>query len=202
MAIKAKSPGLGSVLLLMAAAAVVWWMQHDLGQLTGGGGYVWVDHRHNDGDSFHVRTPEGEEQEIRLYFVDAPESALKSYADGNTNHERVDDQARDLGLSREEAVAIGREAKAWVRETLRGKEFTVFTQGEKVFNGPRIYGFVQVESGEERRWLHELLVERGLVRIHTKGAKLPDGTSRRAQERHLKELERAARERSVGAWKR
>ncbi|NIP93749.1 MAG: hypothetical protein GWO24_09930, partial [Akkermansiaceae bacterium] len=71
-------------------------------------GYVWIDHRHNDGDSFHVRTPSGSRMEIRLYYVDAPESALKTYANGDTNHGRVDDQAKDLGLDRERAVEVGR----------------------------------------------------------------------------------------------
>jgi hypothetical protein len=33
-----------------------------------------IDRRGNDGDSFHIQSPQGNE-EIRLYYVDAPESA-------------------------------------------------------------------------------------------------------------------------------
>ena len=48
---------------------------------------MMIDHRGNDGDSFHIQAPHGRE-EIRIYFVDAPESAARSYRDGNTNHAR------------------------------------------------------------------------------------------------------------------
>lgn len=194
---------LGLIVVLLGAA----WVLREGGYPGGGSGapesqtgYVWIDHRHNDGDSFHVRTPSGSRMEIRLYYVDAPESALKTYANGDTNHARVDDQAEDLGLDRERAVEVGRMAKKWVRGKLRGKEFTVSTYGEKVFNGPRRYAFVELGTGGEKRYLHELLVEEGLVRIHTKGARLPDGTPRSKQERRLRILEREAKKAKKGAW--
>jgi hypothetical protein len=93
----------GIVLLLVVAAAVLgwWWQERAPSGSAGGAGYRWVEHPHNDGDSFHIRTPEGKEQEVRLYFVDAPESALKTYANGENNHQRVADQARALRLTRE-----------------------------------------------------------------------------------------------------
>ena len=204
MAAKAKSTG--TLVLFLIGAALVWWLNNreNLGgesaATEGGSGYAWVEHRHNDGDSFHIRNPEGEEQEIRLYYVDAPESALKTYRDGNDNYRRVDDQAKDLGLDRNRTVKVGKMAKEWVKETLRGKDFTVFTYGEEVFEGPRVYAFVEVQEEGKKRWLHELLVERGLVRIHTKGAKLPDGTARRSQEKRLRDLAKKAKAARAGAW--
>jgi hypothetical protein len=52
-----------------------------------------VDHHNNDGDSFHIRLPDGGIDEVRLYFVDTPESSFKRYSDGNTNGERIAQQA-------------------------------------------------------------------------------------------------------------
>ena len=37
-----------------------------------------IENRGNDGDSFHVMTRKGD-QELRLYYVDAPESSARKY---------------------------------------------------------------------------------------------------------------------------
>lgn len=60
--------------------------------------------------------------------------------------------------------------------------------------------FVEVIGNGRPRWLHELLVERGLARILTKPADLPDGTPAAKQKQHLKSLESAARRAGRGAW--
>ena len=53
------------------------------------------NHRQNDGDSFHVRLPDGRVEQFRLYYVDAPESAFRRYASGENNHRRIGEQADD-----------------------------------------------------------------------------------------------------------
>ena len=71
----------------------------------------WIDHRNNDGDSFHVR--HGDEQyEFRLHFVDAPESKVKHYRNGENNLTRIGHQGRYFGgLSVDDTTAVGSEAK-------------------------------------------------------------------------------------------
>ena len=159
-----------------------------------------MDSRGNDGDSFRVRLSDGREKVLRLYFVDAPESAVRTYRNGETNEKRLDYQARDLGgLSRKRVLTIGQEAKARVRGLLAAETFQVATKEQEVFDSGRIYAFVRVQGGE--KYLHELLVEEGLVRIYTEGASLPEGTSRMEQEKRLRKLERVAREAGRGAWR-
>ena len=221
MSRKKKSPV--SVVLVLLVCAVLWYLQNG-GELSsegesavepspsGGepaekvGGYErfegcrLVDYRNNDGDSFKVCFPNGEEHEMRLYFVDAPESAVKEYRDGNSNRKRISYQGKDLGgLSERETVAVGQEAKEWTKKVLKGKPFTVSTKWQEVFRSERYFGFVEIGDAGEQRFLHELLVERGLARVYTEGAKLPSGTTKRAQEQRLKELERKARASRAGA---
>ena len=81
-------------------------------------------------------------------------------------------------------------------------KFTVLTRGELVFGGPRIYALVMLEYGGEERFLHEVLVENGLARIYTKGARLPDGTTVERQKARLRALERQAKEARRGGWGR
>lgn len=198
---------------LLALAFVVWLVQEVkpglLGsggeRTTGGEGYEeiagarWVDHRNNDGDSFRLRLADGRVEEFRLYFVDAPESAFKSYRGGDTNHDRIADQARVFGISPEAAVGLGREAKKLVRELFDDRELKIHTAWDDPFGDQRYHAFVEDPEGG---WLHERLVREGLVRIHTKGAALPDGTPGDEQERRLRELEEEARARGRGGWSR
>lgn len=161
-----------------------------------------VDFRNNDGDSFKVRLPDGSEAELRLYFVDTPESAFKSYPGGDTNHHRIREQAADMGgLTAEQAVEIGKAAKSFVTELLESRPFTVHTLWDSPFGDERYHAFIEVESGGRNRWLHEILVERGLARISTKPADLPDGTSAEKQRGKLRAMQETARKSRVGAWR-
>ena len=162
-------------------------------------GVRWVDHRSNDGDSFRLRLADGREEIFRLYFVDVPESAFRNYGGGRSNRERIEEQAAALGLAPEATVALGAEAKRRVRELLSEAQLTLHTRWDDPFGDRRYHAFVELPDGG---WLHEWLVREGLARIHTKGADLPDGTSRRAQEKRLEQLEAAARQAGEGAWKR
>lgn len=157
--------------------------------------------RGNDGDSFRVKLPDGRTEIIRLYFVDTPESAFKSYGGGENNHRRISQQAADMGgISPQQAVEIGKEAKAFTLATLEKAPFTIHTEWDSPFNDKRYHAFVEVKLDGKPRFLHELLVEQGLARIHTKGAPLPDGTSERKQKDHLFKLQSTAKANGTGAW--
>lgn len=62
---------------------------------------------------------------------------------------------------------------------------------------PRLH---QAPLQRKNRFLHELLVEKGHARIHTKGSQLPGGTSEGKQEDHLYDLQRTAKSAKAGAW--
>ena len=156
----------------------------------------------NDGDSFWV-TAGGREFELRLYFVDAPESYLSDrYAD---QRRRVAEQARELGgITPEEAVEVGKRAKAFTKQQLANRAFTVYTYWEPVFDGDRFYGFVELPDGSD---LATRLVEQGLGRIHTKGpgskakpVPTPQGRSFFQARDRLEAIERQARKEKRGAW--
>ncbi len=165
-------------------------------------GCTLVDHRNNDGDSFHVRHGD-DRYEFRLYFVDAPESKYKTYGGGDDNGKRIRQQGAYFGgLDRRQTTHVGTEAKKFSVGLLADRPFTVFTKDEGVYGRERLYALVEViDAAGNERFLSEMLVDQGLARIHTKGAALPDGTSRAKQEAKLRSIEHAARRAGVGAWR-
>jgi endonuclease YncB( thermonuclease family) len=161
-----------------------------------------IDRDGNDGDSFMVKAGE-REFELRLYFVDAPESYLSDrYAD---QRRRVGEQARELGgITPEEAVEVGKRAKAFTKQQLANRTFTIHTYWEQVYDSDRYYGFVELPDGSD---LATRLVEEGLGRVHTKGpgskekpVPTPKGKTFFQARDGLEELEREAREGKRGAW--
>lgn len=162
----------------------------------------YLDREGNDGDSFHVRAG-GRDFELRLYFVDAPESYLSDRYAGQRR--RVAEQARELGgITPEEAVEVGRKAKAFTKQRLSGKTFTIYTCWERVYDGDRYYAFVELPDGSD---LGTELIEQGLGRIHTKGpgskekpVPTPHGQSFFQARDRLEAIEREAREERRGAW--
>ncbi len=155
----------------------------------------------NDGDSFLIRLPTGREAEFRLYFVDTPESAFKTYNSGATNHERIRQQAADLGhITPEQVVEIGKVGKRYTLELLINRPFTIYTCWDSPFNDNRYHAHVEVPFDTSTRWLDEILVERGLARIKTKPADLPDGTPAAEHLSDLRQLERAAKQAKQGVW--
>jgi endonuclease YncB( thermonuclease family) len=196
-----------SILLAFVIGAALWWFDHRVDTGAELVEYRRLDecglapHPANDGDSFHVRIPDGRTIQIRLHFVDAPESSVRRYRDGNDNRRRLRDQGEYFGnLGEARTTAVGQLAKKTTADLLGARKFTIFTRWQPVFGGPRFYGFVRLHHGGEDRWLHELLVEQGLGRIHTEGATLPDGTQRADQERHLRQLEKESRRARRGGW--
>lgn len=164
-------------------------------------GCTLVDARNNDGDSFLVRLPHGQNVELRLYFVDTPESAFKNYGNGETNHPRIRQQAADMGgITPEQAVEIGKRSKNFTLGLLASQPFDIYTLWDSPFNDNRFHAFVQVKQDGKLRWLSELLVERGFARLKTKPADLPDGTAASKQLARLKDLERAAKRAEAGVW--
>ncbi len=160
-----------------------------------------VEARNNDGDSFIVRLPTDKHAEFRLYFVDTPESAFKSYAGGETNHQRIHQQATNLGgITDEQAVEIGKKAKAFTLALLASQPFTIYTEWDSPFHDHRFHAHVQVIQDGKPRWLHQLLVERGFVRLITKPADLPDGTPAAKERENLRNLERIAKQKRIGVW--
>ncbi len=160
-----------------------------------------IEARNNDGDSFKARLPDGRQAEFRLYFVDTPESAFKSYAGGDSNHERIRQQAADLGgITPAQAVEIGKKGKAFTLDLLASKPFTIYTVWDSPFHDNRYHAHVEVRQDGRTRWLHQILVEKGLARILTKPADLPDGTPAAKEKDHLRQLEREAKRTESGVW--
>ncbi len=155
------------------------------------------EHRQNDGDSFRVRLPDGRVEQFRLYYVDAPESDFRSYSGGRTNRERIHEQAEDFSVSDEQAVAIGKRAKALVHDLLSRGTFTLHTRWDDPFGDRRYHAFITPPGGP---LLEETLVKEGLVRIHTKPADLPDGTPVKLRLKQLHDLENQAKRSKRGAW--
>ena len=161
-----------------------------------------VAHQHNDGDSFHVKLPDGSEREFRLYFVDTPESQFKRYRDGNTNAHRIAEQARYFNnISSDKAVAVGKRAKEFTLNLLGGTYFDVITKKEAVFDSERYYAHIELNYQAQRQRLDEILVRQGFARIYTKGEDLADGTKIQQHLAHLRSLESQAKHLQLGAWK-
>ncbi|MGJ8673827.1 thermonuclease family protein [Rubritalea sp.] len=162
-------------------------------------GCTLISNRRNDGDSFFVKHPKGE-TEFRLYFVDTPESAYKEYWNGENNGKRLDDQAEYFGIDRESAITAGVEAKDLMHHLLENETFTVVTKWENVYSPERKYAFVITELTGKKAYFHEVLVQHGLARIHTKPADLPSGVSSHTQLKKLRSMESQAKELRLGAW--
>ncbi len=160
-----------------------------------------VEARNNDGDSFMLRLSNGKTAEFRLYFVDTPESAFKRYGGGETNHARISQQAADLGgITPEQAVEIGKQGKAFTLGLLQSKPITIFTEWDSPYNDGRYHAHVEMTHEGKTRWLHQLLVERGLARIKTKPADLPNGNGVAAEKSNLRRLESEAKRNGIGVW--
>ncbi len=149
-----------------------------------------VPNKANDGDSFHVRANDTEYL-VRLYFVDAPETA-------SVGPERLIDQAKYFGLSVPQVIEIGLDAKKFVDAKL-SEPFSVVTrlaEGLGRSKVQRIYGFVRTKEGD----LGEQLVANGLARIHGTTAAPPGGSTSADEHEKLAQLENEAKRQKVGGW--
>lgn len=143
-----------------------------------------------DADSFRVRSGTNE-YNVRLYFVDAPESNLRY-------PERTREQAEYFGLTIDDTIKAGVAAAEACRKLLE-QPFVVKTRWA-VAGGrtrePRYYCIVEVGGTN----LAELLVAQGWAR--TKGVVVTLPTGQKAQDyiETLLTLENKARQTGLGAW--
>jgi DNA uptake protein ComE-like DNA-binding protein len=150
----------------------------------------FVPNKANDGDSFHVRANDTEYL-VRLYFVDAPETASVGPA-------RLIEQAEYFGVSVPQVIEIGLDAKNFVDAKL-SEPFTIVTrmaEGLGRSKIQRIYGLVRTKDGD----LGEQLVANGLARIHGVHPATPDGSSGQDEIQKLEQLEQASKQKKLGAW--
>ena len=149
-----------------------------------------VPNKANDGDSFHVLANDNEYL-VRLYFVDAPETASVGPA-------RLIEQAEYFGVSVPQVIEVGLNAKKFIEARL-SEPFTVVTRlagGLGRSKIQRIYGFVRTKDGD----LGEQLVANGLARIHGTTATPPGGSTSATELEKLAQLENEAKRRKVGGW--
>ena len=145
-----------------------------------------VENWRNDGDSFRVHW-NGGELTVRLYFCDTPEADYRF-------KDRTKAQAAYFGITEEQAVEVGKQAKDFTKNALKGR-FSVRTRWQGVFSGQkgaRKYGIVSVGDKD----LAELLVANGLARIHGMGI----GGKTWEEVERLKALEAEAKRMGRGAW--
>ena len=150
-----------------------------------------IPNKANDGDSFHVRGNDTEYL-VRLYFVDAPETA-------SVGPERLIEQAEYFGVSVPQVIEVGLNAKRFVEARL-SEPFTVITRlagGLGRSKIQRIYGLVRTKDGD----LGEQLVANGLARIHGITAAPPRGSTSAAELEKLAQLENEAKRQKVGGWR-
>ena len=145
-----------------------------------------IQNEWNDGDSFHVKTPDGKEFIFRLYFVDAPETDARF-------PDRVTEQASALGISSEQALALGMNAKEFTAQKLGSGSFTVWTCCQDAMGSsklPRWYAMIETKRG----WLDQLVVKNGMARIYGKRITVPDGSDSRAYLDKLEKLKTSAKQ--------
>ena len=158
-------------------------------------GAVLVDSVGNDGDSFRV-SHRGKEFNLRLYYVDCPESQAPTTTDAR----RLREQTRYFGLpNANRTLHYGQQASAFTQKTL-AKPFTVYTAYATApgrSKEGRIYGFVITGNGQD---LATLLVKNGYARLHGVRRALPDGTHRDEATARLADQETVAGLTRKGIW--
>jgi len=155
---------------------------------------TYLPQRWDDGDSFHVKTADGIELILRLYFVDTCEEE-KVYAD------RIRDQAAYFGITEEQTKALGHTASAFTKQVL-AKPFTVMTRWHKALGRSkqdRWYCSIITAEGNN---LGELLVANGLARVYGTKITLWDGRTSKDYVKKLETIEVEAKNRAVGGWKK
>jgi len=144
----------------------------------------------NDGDSFRVRCGTNEFN-LRLYFVDAPETNLRY-------PERTREQSEYFGVTLDETMRAGAKARDMVQEMLR-EPFVVRTRWASAGGRgreTRYYALVEVGG----KSLAEVLVSQGLARTKGVSLNLPTGEKARSYVERLERMEHEAQQRRLGTW--
>ena len=151
----------------------------------------YVEGKDNDGDSFRVHAAD-KEFTARLYYVDAPETNLRQ-------GERTHDQSLHFGITLDETMKAGKKAKQRTKELLQ-KPFLIWTRWAMAGGRgreSRYYVIVEVDG----KSLGEILVSEGLARTKGVAPNLPNEEKGKAYMKRLDDLENAAHEKRLGAWK-
>jgi endonuclease YncB( thermonuclease family) len=149
-----------------------------------------IENPSNDGDSFHVRVNK-RHYIFRLYWVDTPETDLSL-------EDRVSEQSKYFGLSNQETIKYGKEAKKFSEDFLKGG-FTVHTKfADAMGRSDRDRDYAIIEKGGE--YLHIELVRAGLARIHGFQELSPDMPSPGTMRMRIKSAEAEAKKEKRGAW--
>ena len=151
----------------------------------------YVEGKDNDGDSFRVHAAD-KEFTARLYYVDAPETNLRQ---GDRTH----DQSLHFGITLDETMKAGEKAKQRTQELLQ-KPFVIWTRWATAGGRgreSRYYVIVEVDG----KSLGEILVSEGLARTKGVAPNLPNEEKGKAYMKRLDDLENAAHEKRLGAWK-
>ena len=158
-----------------------------------------------DGDSFRIRTPDGEEYTVRLYGVDCVEQNVS----GETDARRLRSQRRYFGITQvrgtaADSIAFAKEqatlATAATRAFLEGRPFTIhtsFADGRGDGRFKRIYAFVFDAEGRD---LAAHLVSQGLARAFGVSRGTLAGEPADDYREQLRDLELQAATRGRGLW--
>lgn len=154
-----------------------------------------VEHKDNDGDSFHV-SHKDKEYIFRLYFVDTIESNLRYY-----NKDRIKLQGKHYGINNIElALEAAKKAKEFTYEFL-SEPFTIHTKWEEIGKeGDTIrYRAYVMKKGLS---LIEELVKNGLAQIKSGNSRTKSYRNQtiNTQVKKLYTLERRAKRSKKGAW--
>ena len=149
-----------------------------------------IENEANDGDSFHIKVAK-RHYIFRLLWVDAPET-------DNRYPERVAEQAAYFGITPEQAIQVGKEARKFSLNFL-STPFTVHTQFDDAMGASaKDRDYAVIQSGST--YLMEALVSNGLARIHGFQEMPEDGPSVNLMRGRLKGLENDAQKNRRGAW--
>jgi len=162
---------------------------------------VWAD-----GDSFRIKTANGEEHTIRLYGADC----IEWHVNDPTDERRLRAQRSHFGITNaspnaRESIEIAKNfGKAAANEVVHAleKPFTVHTtyrNGNGDGKHPRIYAFVTTSTGAD---LASELVSKGLARAFGVCNPTPDGRTTDDYRELLVDLELQTAKQGTGIWAR
>ena len=157
-----------------------------------------------DGDSFLVRTKDGEEMTVRLYGADC----IEFHVTDNSDARRLREQRRYFGISGfggspQKSIKLAKGLGGLAAEEtakLLATPFTVhtaFSDARGDGKHKRIYGFVETSDGSD---LSGNLVSKGLARAFGVYRETPQGTSGKEYRAQLEDLELRAAKIGLGAW--
>lgn len=153
-------------------------------------GCTLIEHDANDGDSFHVRVNK-RRYLFRLYWVDTPET-------DNSIPDRVIEQAAYFGISTQDAIKYGKQAKKFSADFMKDG-FTVHTKFADAMGRStkdRDYAIIEKDG----KFLHIELVRAGLARIHGFQEVSEDMPTASLMRMRVKGAEAEAKKEKRGAW--